>query len=63
MKKYIDDNGQVVEVVKGLSDWWICARGGHRVKTKYLPPRKSADLCQQDLDAYARGKGWRVDDS
>ena len=58
MNKYRDDNGEVVEVTHGLGDWWIVARGRHRVKTAALPPRKSADECQRDLDAYAARKRW-----
>jgi len=59
MTSYIDDKGQRVEVVHGLADWWIVARGRKRVKSPALPPRKTAAECQQDLDLYAAEKGWR----
>ncbi|MBI4621068.1 MAG: hypothetical protein HY739_13055 [Desulfobacterales bacterium] len=62
--KYFDNNGAVVEVTHGLGDWWIVGRrnprsgGYHRVKTPSMPPRKTAEECQQDLDEYARRKQW-----
>ena len=59
MNKYHDERGETVEVTHGLGDWWIVARGRHRVKTSALPPRKSAKECQRDLDAYATRKKWR----
>lgn len=58
--KYIDDNGQTVEVKPGLGDWWICARNGHRVKSPALPARKSPEECQANLDAYAAKRGWEA---
>jgi len=32
----------------------------HRVKTKYLPLRKSFDEAQTDLNLYAKKKGWNL---
>lgn len=58
--KYLDEKGRVVEVTRGLADWWICARGRHRVKSKQLPPRKSPEACQADLDKYAARMKWKV---
>lgn len=58
-RMYVDDNEVVVEVTHGLGDWWICARGRHRVKSKALPPRKTWQECQRDLDAYAASKNWQ----
>jgi hypothetical protein len=62
--KYLDTDGDMVEVTHGLGDWWIVGRRNprtgnhHRVKTRALPPRKTADECQRDLDAYAASKRW-----
>ena len=58
MTKYLDNKGAVVEIVRGLGDCWIVARGRHRVKTQALPPRKVAAACERDLDEYATRKGW-----
>lgn len=58
MKKYLDNNGQTIEVKPGLGPWWIVARNGHRVKSPALPPRRSRSLCQTDLDLYAAKRGW-----
>ena len=67
-KKYIDDNGFIVEVCQGLGVKFIVARrtpGGcshHAVKTKILPPRLSMEAAQLDLDGYAEAKKWKVFD-
>lgn len=64
--KYMDEKGAVVEVARGLGDWWIVGRRGstrgshHRVKSVDLPPRKTAGECQRDLDAYSARKRWPV---
>ena len=59
VRKYLDEDGQVVEVKPDLGEWWIVARNGHRVKTKAMPPRKSPGECQADLDAYAKQHNWQ----
>ena len=57
---YLDGNGEAVAVVPGLNDWWIVARGRHRVKSQAMPPRRTADACQRDLDAYAIKQKWQA---
>lgn len=62
--RYVDDNGRVVEVARGLPGWWIVGRHGafsgshHRIRTKALPNRRTPEECQRDLDAYAIRKRW-----
>jgi hypothetical protein len=63
--KYVDEKGNTVEVASGLGGCFIVARlgssgGRHRIKSSALPPRKTAEECQRDLDEYAAKKKWRV---
>ena len=64
MKKYINKKGQVVEVLPGLGGIFICGikngMGKHRVKSPALPPRKTAEECYEDLQAYAKKNKWHV---
>ncbi len=59
MTKYLDRNGKIIEVLHGLGDWWIVGSrnhrtgGFHRKKSPALPPRKTAEECQHDLNTYA----------
>jgi len=61
---YFDDAGELVEVAPGLGPVWIVGRrnprtGGHRcIKSKALPPRRTPQEAQRDLDRYAAAKHW-----
>ena len=58
---YIDDNGDLVLVRKGLGEVHIVCRGEHgrrRVKSSLLPPTKTEEECQANLDAYAAKRKW-----
>jgi len=55
---YIDHSGRVVAVIHGLDAWWISARDRRRVKSKMLPPRRTREEAQADLDRYAKERGW-----
>lgn len=58
------DRRELVGVSTGLgpNGWIVCtcsaSRGTHRVKSKKLPPTRTAEECQSYLDAYAAAKGW-----
>lgn len=66
--EYLDENGAFVFVSCGISDGevWMSVRqksttsGAHRIKSPRLPLQKTKEKAQQDLDAYAKSKGWRV---
>jgi len=64
--KYRDVNGKIVFVNSGLGgknymSFRRSVHGGlHRVKTKYLPERKSFSEAQRDLDLYAKTYGWKL---
>jgi len=61
-----DENGETVFVSSGLGkrkfmSFRRSASGGlHRVKTKFLPVRNNFDDAQEDLNLYARKKGWKL---
>jgi len=61
-----DEKGEDVFVNSGLGgknymSFRRSTHGGlHRVKTKYLPERKSFDEAQHDLNLYAKKKGWKL---
>ncbi|MFT9496344.1 hypothetical protein [Anaerosolibacter sp.] len=62
--KYVDENGKIISVRQGLGmDCWIVIRespgGGHRVKSKALPPVETQEECQRNLDAWAKKKGLK----
>jgi hypothetical protein len=62
---WTDENGRGVFVDSGLGgrnfmSFRRSARGGlHRVKSKFLPLRKTFDEAQTDLNLYAQKKGWK----
>ena len=62
--RYRDPRGRTIEVVVGIGkDVFFSAHRGHRVKSKFLPPRDTFLEAQADLDAYALTKRWaRVND-
>jgi hypothetical protein len=55
---YVDLSGIKVEVIQSFNGVWISVRGNHRVKSSALPPRKTRNEAQRDLDAYAFKNGW-----
>ncbi len=62
---YLNAKGQRVQVCRGLGDCWIvgiktAAGGSHRVKSPDLPPRKTRQEAQRDLDVYANLQRWRT---
>nr|VFJ47425.1 MAG: hypothetical protein BECKFM1743A_GA0114220_100478 [Candidatus Kentron sp. FM]VFJ47865.1 MAG: hypothetical protein BECKFM1743C_GA0114222_1005113 [Candidatus Kentron sp. FM]VFK07847.1 MAG: hypothetical protein BECKFM1743B_GA0114221_100528 [Candidatus Kentron sp. FM] len=64
---YIDGKGREVKVTRGLDDTtWIVSVPGNspysrrRIVSPALPPACQRAVCQQNLDAYAREKGWRA---
>ena len=62
---YLNVKGQRVQVTPGLGKCWISeivapSGGRHRVKSAALPPRKTRQEAQRDLDAYANLKRWRT---
>lgn len=63
MTPYYDELDRKIAVARGLGDeqgdWWIVARGQHRVKSPALPPRRTPMECQRDLERYAAKRGWR----
>jgi hypothetical protein len=64
---FYDDAGAKAFVSKGIASndhtWFtvrqIGGKGEHRIKTKFLPVRKTAAEAEADLRAYAKKKGWR----
>lgn len=69
--QYLDEKNQIVEVRSGLGGYgFIAVRvnpktgAGHRIKSKLLPPRKTCEEVEADLNAYwLRKKLWtRVPD-
>ena len=57
---YVDKKGGIVKVKKGLGEWWIVARGNHRVKSNALPPTKTEGESQRLLDDYAANRNWEI---
>jgi hypothetical protein len=66
---FLDDNGARVFVSNGIDTTgkaWFTVRqkdtrhGTCRIKTKFLPVRKTFDEAQHDLNCYASTKGWNV---
>lgn len=63
--RYLDENGKTVTVIQSFNGAWISIRqkpgmrGGKRVKSPALPPRRSRVDAQADLDAYAVSNGWQ----
>jgi hypothetical protein len=65
---YRDENGSKVFVSSGIATdgkTWMTVRrkpgigkGTHRIKSPALPIRDSFARAQEDLDAYAKQKGW-----
>jgi hypothetical protein len=60
---YLDGNGDQVFVSSGISSGvWMTMKqnkgGMHRVKSPNLPVRKTFAQAQEDLDAYAKRRGW-----
>lgn len=66
-KKYIDEDGALVFVSYGISSGarWMTVRqktpksGTHRIKARGLPVRLNRADAQEDLDEYAKAKGWK----
>jgi hypothetical protein len=66
-KIYRDENGVKVFVSCGIAadgKTWLAVRqkkgkGTHRIKSPALPIRETLAKAQEDLDAYAKQKGWR----
>ena len=66
MNAYRDEQGRLVRVRQGLGNdpvFMAMREGekpwnGHRVKSRELPLRRTAEEAQRDLDAYAAKKGW-----
>lgn len=63
-----DDNGDRVFVSSGIGNSYFMSfrskngKGLHRIKSKALPERKTFDQAQEDLNKYAKAKGWRPKD-
>jgi hypothetical protein len=60
--KYYDQNGCIIEVIRGFGQppVFFSARGRHRVKSEDLPLRQTIDRAQQDLDEWAKAKGFAL---
>ncbi len=59
------DNGEIVEVKRGLGDKYIVGTasksgGFHRIKSPSLPAVLDPYECQENLDQYAAKKGWSM---